>query len=118
MKPASRLAALALLATVLAGCARGYSVKVTNLTDQPVTARILERDDGEDRTKVSRYIGPQDHHTLQADAKFGRRVWLTVDFAGNSRGPEELPLTTGLTVVNVRRTDEGGRGRIELQEVP
>ena len=118
MRPALSLAILALLASLLGGCARGYAVKVTNLTDQPVTARILERDDGEDRTKVSRYIGPQDHHTLQADAKFGRRVWLTVDFAGNTRGPEELALTTGLTVVNVRRSDVGGRGRIELQEVP
>jgi hypothetical protein len=67
---------------------------------------------------VQRYIGAQDNYTLEAESKVGRRVWLGVDFAGNERAPAELPLTTGLTVVNVRRIDEGVRGRIELQEVP
>jgi hypothetical protein len=119
MTPLLRFAAAAALAFPLVGCAPPrYSVKVNNLADQPVTATVWERAEGEDLRKVARYIGPQDSYTLQAESQTGRNVWLAVDFAGNERGPEELPLSRGLTVVNVRRVDEGSRGRIQLQEVP
>lgn len=114
-----QFAAAAALALPLVGCAPPrYAVRVTNLADQPVTASLWERAEGSSRARVSRYIGPQDTYTLSAESKAGRSFWLAVDFAGSERGPEELPLSRGLTVVNVRRIDEGSRGRIQLQEVP
>lgn len=112
-------AALALVFTGLVGCAPPrYQVKVNNQADQPVTAAVWEQAEGMDRRRVSRFIGPQDSYTLRVQSKHGRNVWLSVDFAGNEGRPEALPLSTGLTVVNVRRIEEGSRGRIQLQEVP
>lgn len=103
----------------LGGCtAQRYQVKVNNQTDHPVTAAVWERAEGEDQRRISRFIGPLDSHTLSATPGQSRHnVWLTVDFAGNQGRPEELPLSPGLTVVNVLRRDEGTRGRIQLQEV-
>ena len=114
-----KIAAPVLLALPLVGCAPPqYQVKVNNRGDQPVTAELWERAEGENRRKMARFIGPEDSHTLQARGQTGQSLWLSVDFAGNEGRPEELPLSPGFTVVNVLRRDEGGRGRIQLQEVP
>src|SRR5690606_18713327 len=122
MKPIprfARFAAATALALPLVGCAPPrYQVKVNNRTDQPVTAAVWEQAEGMDRRRVSRFIGPEHDYTLRVQSKHGRNVWLSVDFAGNEGRPAELPLSTGLTVVNVRRTEEGSRGGIQLQEVP
>ncbi len=117
-----RLAAVTVFGLLLLGCAGGcgatdYAIKVNNLADQPVTATIWQRTEGRNRAMVARYIGPQDSHNFEVEGKVGGNVWLGVDFAGNEGAPAELPLATGLTVVNVRRPDEGGRGRLMLQEV-
>jgi hypothetical protein len=43
---------------------------------------------------------------------------LEVDFAGNVGYPATLDLARGKTVVNIRRADEGSKGRIRIEEVP
>lgn len=115
----SRFALLAAAPLVLAGCRTGYDVDVRNLTDQPVVARLnTPHPDGAGRTLRQGRLGPGDRGSLFTQTEYGRRVWLEVDFEGNVGHPGIIDLSVGKTVVNVKRIDEGGRGRIRLEEVP
>jgi hypothetical protein len=111
-------AALASAPFLLMGCRSGYDLDIRNLTDQPVVARInVPHADGAARTLVQGRLGPGDRGSLFHQAEYGSRVWLEVDFEGNVGYPATLDLSVGKTVVNVRRTDEGSRGKIRLEEV-
>lgn len=114
-----RAAALLLLPLALVGCRAGYEVEVRNLTDQPVTARLASpHRDGTTYQRATKRAGPGDRAALATQVDFRERVLLEVDFAGNIGYPATLDLDRGKTIVNVRRTDEGARGRIMLEEIP
>jgi hypothetical protein len=114
-----RAAAIALFPLALAGCRSGYDVNVRNLTDQPVTANLnVPFGDGAPRTLSSRYIGPGDRQNLFVQTDYKVPVTLAVDFAGNVGYPATLDLTRGQTVVNVRRSEPGPQGRLQLEAIP
>jgi hypothetical protein len=115
----ARLAVLSLVPATLIGCRAGYDVEVRNLTDQPVVARLQSaHTDGAPRYLVTRRAGPGDRATLFTQTGMTERIALEVDFAGNIAYPATIDLSRGKTVVNVRRSDEGARGRITLEELP
>ena len=114
-----RLSAALLVSLALAGCRSGYDVNVRNLTDQPVTAKLnVPFGDGAPRTTASRYIGPGDRQNLFVQTDYKVPVTLSVDFAGNVGYPATLDLSRGETVVNVRRSDAGPQGRLQLEAIP
>jgi hypothetical protein len=114
----SRLAIAALLPLSLLGCRAGYDVEVRNLTDQPVTARLQSMHaDGTPRSLATRRAGPGDRATMFTQVGGTERIALEVDFAGNIAYPATIDLSRGKTIVNVRRSDEGPRGRITLEEI-
>lgn len=113
-----RTAAIITMPLALIGCTRGYEVEVRNLTDQPVVARISspQRDGLPHYHRTSR-AGPGDRANMTTRVGTTERMMLEVDFAGNVGYPATLDLSTGKTIVNVRRSDEGARGRITLEEL-
>jgi hypothetical protein len=114
-----RAAAVAFLPLALAGCRSGYEVSVRNLTDQPVTARLnVPFSDGAPKTVTNRYIGIGDRQSMFVQTDANVRVSLSVDFAGNVGHPATIDLSPGQTVVNVRRTDQGPQGHLQLEELP
>jgi hypothetical protein len=115
-----RFAAVMTLPLAVLGCRAGYDVEVRNLTDQPVTARLYTVGSmtGSPYYRETRRAGPGDRASLQTTVDYNERVQLEVDFAGNVGYPAMLDLSRGRTIVNVRRTDEGARGRIALEEIP
>jgi hypothetical protein len=116
-KAALLLAAPALLA--LAGCRSGYDVDVRNLTDQPISARLnVPFGDGAPRTLVERYVGPGERQNMFIQTDWGVHVSLAADFQGNVGYPAVMDLSRGQTIVNVRRADDGTRGKLRLEEVP
>jgi hypothetical protein len=111
------LAALTLVPFALAGCRSGYEVDIRNLADQPVVAQILtSHPDGASRLLAQDRLGPGDRRALFSQEDYFARVWLQVDFQGNQGHPATLDLARGKTVVNVKRTDEGSRGTIRIEE--
>jgi hypothetical protein len=115
-----RCVALLSIPLALAGCRTAYDVQVRNMTDQPVTARLytLGSTSGKPYELRTGRAGPGDRTSLATSVDFRERVHLEVDFAGNIGHPATLDLDRGRTIVNVRRADEGARGRITLEEVP
>ena len=113
-----RGAAVLAVPFLLAGCRSGYDVDVRNMTDQPVTARLTApHTDGAPMTLDERYVGPGDRGHLFKQTDSGVHVSLSVDFAGNTGYPAILDLSRGQTIVNVRRADQGPKGRLQLEEV-
>jgi hypothetical protein len=107
------------LLAVLVGCRAGYEVDVRNLTDQPITARLtVPHTDGAPQTLQEHYVGIGDRKTMFTQQDASKPVALSVDFQGNVGYPAVLDLSRGQTIVNVRRSDEGGRGRIQIEAVP
>lgn len=103
----------------LVGCRAGYEVTVHNLTDQPVDLRLnIPHTDGAPQPLTTGRVGPADRTTLHAQTDANQHVWLEADFHGNVGYPATLDLSRGLTVVNIRRIDEGSKGRIRIEEVP
>lgn len=117
---AAALVALPLAACAsLPGCKSSYEVDVRNLTDQPVTVTLQRSWDRGSMAMRQERIAPADRAGLgPVEVDRGTRVWVQVDFEGNVGYPGVLDLSRGLTVVNVRRVDEGSQGRIRLEEVP
>ena len=117
-----RLAALALVplasCTTLPGCKSTYEVDVRNLADQPVSVRVQRTLAGSTVTLKDSRIAPGDRAILgPVEVDYGTHVWVNADFEGNIGYPGMLDLSQGLTVVNIRRPDEGAKGRIRLEEV-
>jgi hypothetical protein len=113
------VAALFALPALLVGCRSGYEVDIRNLTDQPVSARIVTPfGDGANTTLAQKRLGPGDRGSLFRQTDSNQRVALEVDFAGNVGFPATIDLSPGKTVVNVRRTDEGTHGHVRLEEIP
>ena len=115
----ARFALLFALPLLLLGCRAGYDVEVRNLTDQPITARLQSMHrDGVPRAIATSRAGPGDRASMFEQVGGTERITLEVDFAGNVGYPATLDLSRGKTIVNVRRSDEGARGRITLEELP
>lgn len=113
--------AVAILAVpfVLAGCRSGYDVDVRNMTDQPVVASLVKPfGDGVDRPLAQARLGPGERGQLFSQQDSKDLVSLTVDFAGNVGYPAKLDVSRGKTVVNVRKTETGSKGRLTLEAVP
>jgi hypothetical protein len=121
MSTKTSLRCLAILALPLAllGCRAGYDVDVRNLTDQPITAKLtVPHTDGAPQTLREKFVGVGDRASLFIQQDASKPVALVVDFQGNVGYPATLDLERGSTIVNVRRSDEGGRGRLQLESVP
>lgn len=117
-RPAACLT-LAIAALSLAGCRSGYEVDVRNLTDHPVNLRLsTPHTDGAPQTLAAKRLGPGDRGTMFTQAPSNAPVTLAADFQGNVGYPATIDLAPGLTVVNVRRPDEGSQGRLMLEELP
>jgi hypothetical protein len=113
-----RAIVLALVPLTLLGCRAAYDVEVRNLTDQPLVTRLQSMHrDGAPRSIASGRAGPGDRATMFKQVGGTERIVLEVDFAGNIAYPATLDLSRGKTIVNVRRGDEGARGRITLEEI-
>ena len=103
----------------LAACRSGYDVDVRNMTDQPVVASLaVAHEDGSARLLAMQRLGPGDRGALGQQTDANQRVWLEVDFAGNTGHPARMDLIRGRTIVNVRRADAGSKGKLALEEVP
>lgn len=114
-----KAAALLAIPVVLVGCRAGYDVDVRNLTDQPITAKLTaSHTDGAPLVLREKYVGVGDRENLFIQRDSNSPVALSVDFQGNVGYPAVADLSKGATIVNVRRSDEGGRGRIQLEVVP
>src|SRR5688572_16410306 len=115
----ARIAALAAVSMVLFGCRAGYDVDVRNLTDQPITAKLtIPHTDGAPAVLREKYVGVGDRASLFVQQDTSKPVALVVDFQGNIGYPATVDLERGSTIVNVRRSDEGSRGRLQLETVP
>jgi hypothetical protein len=115
----TRLPLTALLPLLLLGCRSGYDVDVRNQTDQPITARLqVPHTDGAPKTLQEKYIGIGDRDRLFIQRDRREPVSLVVDFKGNLGYPATLDLSRGATIVNVRRNDEGAKGRLMLEAIP
>ncbi len=115
----ARAASILFLPAILLGCRAGYDVDVRNLTDQPITARLTAgHTDGAPLVLQEKYVGIGDRTNLFIQRDTNSPVSLSVDFQGNVGYPAIADLSKGATIVNVRRSDEGGRGRIQLEIVP
>jgi hypothetical protein len=114
-----RFGALMAVPLVLVGCRAGYDVDVRNLTDQPITAKLTAgHTDGAPLVLREKYIGIGDRTSLFVQRDANVPVALVVDFQGNIGHPATVDLSKGSTVVNVRRADEGSRGRLQLEVIP
>jgi hypothetical protein len=103
----------------LLGCRAGYEVDVRNMTDQPLNLRLnTPHTDGAPHARSVGRVGPGDRTRLFTQTYAKERVWLEADFEGNLGYPATLDLSPGLTAVNVRRIDEGSKGRIRMEEIP
>jgi hypothetical protein len=115
----ARTVAILAVPLALAGCRSGYDVDVRNMTDQPVVASLVKPfGDGVDRPLAQTRLGPGDRGQLFSQQESREMVSLSVDFAGNVGHPAKLDLSRGKTVVNVRKTEAGAKGRLTLEEVP
>jgi hypothetical protein len=119
MKTILNIAVLGASVLALAGCRSGYDVDVRNLADQPIVASIVsEHTNGGGKLLASARLGPGDRTALFAQTDTREHVWVEADFAGNTGYPAKLDLIRGRTVVNVRRADQGSKGKLMLEEVP
>lgn len=121
MNTLARLAVVAAVPVVLAGCRSAYDVTVRNMTDQPVAVALTTPfGDGADRMLTSRRLGPGDRGNLFKQVDQGTLVRLKAEFAGNEGYPAVLDLTRGETVVNIKRVEGDpapSKGRIRFEEV-
>lgn len=95
---------------LLAGCQRTYSLHMRNLTEQPITAKILV---GEGYLKAETFIGPGDRARVgDVTVPAGMRIWAEADSKANPGEPARRDLVPGKNVLNVEQRDEEGRLRI------
>ena len=114
-----RSAAILSFPLALVGCRAGYDVDVRNLSDQPITAKLTAgHTDGAPLVLREKYVGVGDRTNLFVQRDANVPVALVVDFQGNVGYPATVDLSKGSTIVNVRRADEGARGRLQLEVIP
>lgn len=108
---------LAVFVLLLAGCKSTYEVSFRNNADQPITAQIRSGNPkGNSTTLASTRVPPGDRETIIAEGvRRLKRVFVSVDFEGNTGLAETARIKRGMTGVNVRREDEGSEGTITLE---
>jgi len=106
-------------AVLLSGCTASYEVNVRNRIDQPITAEMRTGNPkGQSEVVVRERIGPGDRKRV-GPVRLGslERVFLSVDFEGNTGLPATTKVNRGQSAVNVYRRDEGSRGTIGLERI-
>lgn len=110
---------LAVVLVGLAGCKTRYEVSVRNNADQPISAQIRTGNPkGNSASLDAARVGPGDRDTLLAEGVSSfKKVFISVDFEGNTGVAQTAKLKRGITAVIVRRADEGSQGTIDLELV-